>query len=143
MISDEKWAAVVAAAPSRQGQKLGPLDVTSRRTKFIPDNPRPFDPFTQASTAGEAPLAANDDGPLDSAFYAQMWGDFAMRRLDLIEARVAKLEKRHQLRVVGGDSAEADIAHVRHELALMDIAVAGFFGLPIPDDLPDDLHGMR
>ena len=75
--------------------------------------------------------------------FGQMLGIFRYARLDAIETRVTRLEKRHHLRkVVGGDSVEADIAYVKRELALMDIAVAGFFGIPIPD-LPDDFEGMR
>jgi hypothetical protein len=93
----------------------------------MPDNSRPFDPFAGASTAGDAPLPApiNDNG-----------------RLDLIEARVAKLEKRRQLQVVGGETFETEGACIRHELAVMDVQVATFFGIPIPD-LPDDFWGMR
>ena len=110
----------------------------------MPDNSRPFCPFTQASTAGDAPLSApiNDNGRLDAAHYGQLWGLVARKRLDLIEARVAKLEKRRQLQVVGGETFETERACMRHELAVMDVQVATFFGIPIPD-LRDDFWGMR
>jgi hypothetical protein len=45
--------------------------------------------------------------------------------------------------VVGGGGIEADIAYLWRELATMDVALAGFFGLPIPANLPDDLQGLR
>jgi hypothetical protein len=127
----------------RQGQELEPAKAIGR-IKFMPDNSRPFDPFTQASTAGDAPLPApiNDNGRLDAAHYGQLWGLVAHKRLDLIEARVAKLEKRRQLQVVGGETFETERACMRHELAVMDVQVATFFGIPIPD-LPDDFWEMR
>ena len=110
----------------------------------MPDNSRPFDPSTRASTAGDAPLPApiNDNGRLDAAHYGQLRGLVAHKRLDLIEARVVKLEKRRQLQVVGGETFETEGACIPHELAVMDVQVATFFGIPIPD-LPDDLLGMR
>lgn len=72
-----------------------------------------------------------------------MWGYFANKRLDLIEARVARLEKRGQFQLVGGADFETEFGHVKHELARMNIALTAFLGIPIPDDLPDDLLGMR
>ena len=110
----------------------------------MPDNSRPFNPFTRASTAGDAPLPApiNDNGRLVAAHYGQLRGLVAHKRLDLIEARVVKLEKRRQLQVVGGETFETEGACIRHELAVMDVQVATFFGIPIPD-LPDDFLGMR
>jgi hypothetical protein len=65
-----------------------------------------------------------------------------MRRLDLIEARVARLEKRGPLQLVGGVGFEAECVLIRHELAFTHMQVAAFLGLPLPDDLPDD-WGMR
>jgi hypothetical protein len=53
-----------------------------------------------------------------------------------------RLEKHHRLQVVGGADFEADFAFVKRELARMDVTVAAFFGLPIPD-LPDDFWEMR
>jgi hypothetical protein len=95
----------------------------------MPDNSRPFDPFTRASTAGDAPLPApiNDNGRLDAAHCGQLRGLVAKRR---------------QLQVVGGETFETEGACIRHELAVMDVQVATFFGIPIPD-LPDDFWGMR
>jgi hypothetical protein len=110
------------------------------RIKFMPNNSRPFDPFTQPSTAGDAPLPTpiNDNGRLDAAHYGQLRGLVAYKRLDLIEARVAK---RRQLQV-GGETFETERACIRHELAVADVQLATFFGIPIPD-LPDDFWGMR
>jgi hypothetical protein len=134
-----------------QGQEFKPAKAIGR-IKFVPDNFHPFDPFTQASItiplslseAPPSPAPINDNGiATDPDYFAHLWELVAHKRLDLIEARIAKLEKRRQLQMVGGGGVEADIAHVRHELAFMGIAVAGFLGLPIPDNLPDDLLGMR
>ena len=92
----------------------------------------------------DAPLPAplNDNLETDSDRFGRMWGYFAMRRLDVIEARVAKLEKRGQLQLIGGVNFEAERALIRHELAFTHMQVAAFLGLPLPDDLPDD-WGMR
>ena len=47
------------------------------------NNDKTFDPLTQASTA-DIPEPANDDAPLDFAFYGPMGDISAMRRLNAI-----------------------------------------------------------
>ena len=100
-----------------------------------PERPRtPLDP--------PLPPPANDDGPLDSAYYERLRGVYAHKHLDFIEARVAKLERRPHLRLVSGGNVESEIAYLRNLLAVMDVSVATLLGIPT-DNLPADLGGLR